>query len=112
MKYNQWTIMKSENKDLQNTFDKFTKVRDNLSILLENQIVSYNKVDPGDESNNNIKIFSKICHIHQTPKCKTLKCNYYSKNGHIALFFYIKKSQEIKQGYPPSNFYKEHQDRK
>lgn len=39
---------------------------------------------------------------------KTLKCNYCNKGGHVTMFYFIKKSNESKQGYVPSNFYKEH----
>lgn len=43
MKCNQCDILISENKDLQITFDKFTKGINNLNILLRNKRETYNK---------------------------------------------------------------------
>lgn len=56
----------------------------------------------------NLRIISRILvkYVYQTPKCKTLKCNCCSKNGHIGLFYFINKSHESKHGYPLSHFYK------
>lgn len=60
IKCDQCDILKNKFDYLQNTLDKFTKVRDNLNILLGNQRVSYNKVDLGYKPKNTIKSFRNI----------------------------------------------------
>lgn len=37
-----------------------------------------------------------------------LKCDYYNKNVHIVLFYYIRKSNESKNEYPSFHFYKKY----
>lgn len=41
-----------------------------------------------------------------------VKCNYYNKNGHVALFYFIRKVMKVKHEYPFIHFYKEHHDNK
>lgn len=72
IKYDQCDVLKNENKDLQDTLDKFTKGRYNLNLLCENKITSYNKFDLGYEKNIKIKKFNRIWLVKQTPKCKAL----------------------------------------
>lgn len=63
-------------KDLQNTFERFTKGGDNLNILLGNQRTSYNKTDLGYKLAINVNKLDQIFHDHENCKCKTLKSNY------------------------------------
>lgn len=90
---------------MNNTLDKCIKERDNPKLLISNQRSSYSKVDIGYETKNNLKSFSNICYLNMTLKYNILKYNDCNKNSHVALFFYIKKSYESKNSYPPSNFY-------
>lgn len=91
IKCDQCENFKNKIDDLQNILDKFTKGRDNLNLMLGNQIASYNRIDIGYEPKNNSKHFINICNHQQTFKCKTLKCNYCNKDGHIVMFYFINK---------------------
>lgn len=71
--------LKNEVYDLQKTLVKFTQGRDNLEVLLGNQIASYNKVGLGYEPKNNNKNFENICKTKNTSHCKTLKSKYFNK---------------------------------
>lgn len=109
---NECDILKNKIDALQNLLGKFTNGRDKFNISLGNQKVSYNKVDLVYEPKNNSKRIINIFNSQSTFKCKILKCNYYNKLDHIAMFGFNKKSHERKQGYPPSHIYKEHCERK
>lgn len=112
IKCDQCDILKNKIGDFQNTLDKFTKGTYNLKLLLGNQIMSYNKVGLGYEPKNYSKSFRNICNAQLKSKCKTLKYNYCNKDGHIAMFCFIKKSIKSKEGHPPSYFCKEHCEHK
>lgn len=79
-----------------------------MNLLLGNQSVSYNKAGIGYEPKNYSKSFSNIGNAQPTSKFKTLKCNYYNKDDHIAMLCFMQKSHERKEVHPPSYFYKEH----
>lgn len=109
-KYNECDTLKNEIYDLQKTLVKFTKGRDNLNFLLENQRTSDNKVCLGYEPNNNSRNFSNIYNVRSTSYYKTLKCNYCNKEDHIDMFCFIKKIHDSKEGHPPSYFCKKHSE--
>lgn len=71
--------LKTKIYDLQKTLVKFTKGRDNLNVLLGNQIVSYNNAGLGYEPKKNSRNLENICKVKTISHCKTLKCNYYNK---------------------------------
>lgn len=54
--------------------------------------------------------FSNTSNAQQISKRKTLKFNDRNKDDHIAMFCFIKKSNESKQIHPHSYFYKENCD--
>lgn len=79
-------IFQKKIDDLHKTLDKFTKVRDNLNLIIVNQILTYNKIGRGYEQKNNSKSFSNIFVAKRTSKSSKHKCNYYGKNDHVTLF--------------------------
>lgn len=60
IKYDQCDILKSENNDLKNTLEKFTKESDDLNLLIENKRASYNKADLRYETKKCYKFYQYI----------------------------------------------------
>lgn len=106
IKYDQCESLKNKIVDIQNTLNKFTKGKDNLNLLLGNQMASYDKAGICYEPKKNINSFRNVFNSQQKSKCKILKCNYCNKDSHIVLCCFIKKSHKSKEGYPFSYFYK------
>lgn len=97
IKCEQSNILKNKIEYRPNSLDKFTKGIDNLTLILGNQRESYNKAGLGYEPKNNAKGFIKICHTNRTSKRNILKYNYYNKNDHVAIFYFVRKSHESKK---------------
>lgn len=58
----------------------------------------------GYKSKNNNNNFENICKTKTTSHYKTLKCNNCNKEGHIAMFDFIKKSMKLKKDIPLHTF--------
>lgn len=80
-------------------------MRDNLNLIIVNQILTYNKIGRGYEQKNNSKSFSNIFVAKRTSKSSKHKCNYYGKNDHVTLFWFMRKSNETKLASFSCHFY-------
>lgn len=68
--FNQYNILKNENKYLQNMLERFTKGRENLNLLLGNKKTSYNKVCISYEAKNNNKTLVIFAMLNQCQNAK------------------------------------------
>lgn len=57
-------------------------------MILSNQKRTYNKVLLRYQSDNNVKYFNKIFHAKRKISHNIFKCNYCSKNEHIAPYYF------------------------
>lgn len=77
----------NEIEDFHETFSKLTTGRDDLDIVLSNQIASYNKSWLGYQPNNNAKSFMSICPTKMKNIRIVYKCNHCHKSDHLEFFF-------------------------